>query len=155
KLAKYEAELHLRFRQLTNQIELPSALKNFEDLLAQSRNSLSRIYQIVRDFREFAHLDESKLQQINLNTGIEPIINIIQSRTRKHGVRLELDYKPLPAIICYPEELNKVVLNLLNNAIDACSEGGKVTVRTCPSPFGVEVHVIDTGRGMDAMVRER
>ena len=51
--------------------------------------------------------------------------------------------------------INQVVLNLLANAIDACTHGGKVTLRTRPVEGGVEIHVIDTGRGIEPAIRDR
>src|SRR5262249_27403971 len=91
----------------------------------------------------------------DLNAGIEPIINIIRSRTTKQGVLLEVNLGPLPPVVCFLEEINKVLQNLLNNAVDACSEGGKVSLRTCSKPDGVEIHIIDTGRGIDPAIRQR
>ena len=75
----------------------------------------------------------------------------------------------LPPLLCYPGKINQVVMNLLANAIDACEPGGQVTLRTCAMaaadvqngsaggscPGGIEIHVIDNGRGIDPAVRDR
>src|SRR5262249_10386333 len=58
-------------------------------------------------------------------------------------------------VLCYPAKLNQVVLNLLANAIDACAEGGNVTVRTRAGGGGGEIHVLDTGHGIDPAIRAK
>ena len=46
-------------------------------------------------------------------------------------------------------------MNLLTNAIDACGDGGVVTVRTRPEEQGVRIQVIDNGGGIAPAIRER
>ncbi len=70
-------------------------------------------------------------------------------------MELFVDFGSLPLVTCYPAKINQVVLNLLSNAVDACGDNGKVTVRTCPCDRGVEIHVIDTGCGIAPAIRER
>ena len=56
---------------------------------------------------------------------------------------------------CYGAKLNQVVMNLVMNAIDACPEGGTVTIRTRPELDGVRLDVIDTGIGIPPEIRSR
>ena len=56
---------------------------------------------------------------------------------------------------CYPAKINQVVLNLVANAIDACPPGGRVTIRTRRADDGVEIHIEDTGSGIDPKVRAK
>jgi two-component system, NtrC family, sensor kinase len=124
-------------------------------VLARSAEGLSRIRQIVKDLRDFARLDESELKEADLNEGVRLTLNIVRGRAAKRGVGLEADLGPLPPVLCYPAKVNQVVLNLLANAIDACAEGGKVTVHTRAAEGRVEVHVLDNGHGIDPAVRDR
>jgi signal transduction histidine kinase len=67
-----------------------------------------------------------------------------------------MELSPLPGVTCQPAKINQVVLNLVANAIDACPDGGTVTVRTCVvADGGVEIRVIDTGTGIAPDVREK
>jgi signal transduction histidine kinase len=144
-----------RVRELAERIDLAYTLGNLEGLLTRSREGLRRIQQIVKDLRDFARLDESDLHEVDLNAGIESTINIIQGQAKKQQVTLEADLAPLPPVTCYPAKINQVVLNLVANALDACSPGGKVTVSTRADGDAVEIAVADTGGGIDPAIREK
>jgi PAS domain S-box-containing protein len=154
-LEKHEPELAARIRALSEHIDLKYTLGNLDGLLTRSRDGLKRIQQIVKDLRDFARLDESELQEVDLNAGIESTLNIIQGQARKQQVALDLDLAPLPMVSCYPAKINQVVLNLVTNAIDACPPGSKVMVGTRSAADGVEIIVSDTGSGIDPSIREK
>ena len=46
-------------------------------------------------------------------------------------------------------------MNLLSNAIDACAQGGTVTVRTAAEDGQVQIDVIDNGHGINPEIRDR
>jgi two-component system NtrC family sensor kinase len=100
-------------------------------------------------------LDESDRKEVDVNEGIQNTALLISGRAEAQGVKLVLDLAPLTPLTCYPARINQVVLNLLTNALDACPDGGTVTVRTQPAPGEVEIHVIDTGSGIDPSIRDK
>ncbi|MGC8638772.1 MAG: ATP-binding protein [Isosphaeraceae bacterium] len=149
-------DLQQRIVDLADQIDLPYILENFENMLVRSHAGLKRIQRIVQDLRDFARIDQaSSPQEIDLNAAIASTLDLIQARARLQHVELEVDLEPLPQVTCSPSKINQVLLNLGVNAIDACSAGGKVTVRTRGVAGGVEIHVIDNGCGIDPAIRDR
>ncbi len=155
-VAQYRPDLHQQMRDVAEQIDLPYILENLDPLLTRSQKGLKRIQQIVQDLRSFAHLDQGSAQEeTDLNSGIASTLNIVRGLAEMQHVELEVDLAPLPPMICYPLKLNQVILNLGANAIEACSKGGKVTVRTRPIPEGVEIEVVDTGSGIVSEVRDQ
>ncbi len=156
-LQQSQPELLAKIRELCDRMDLAYTLTNLDELLLRSRDGLRRIQQIVKDLRDFARLDESELQEIDLNHGIESTVNIVRGRAKGMQVVIDLDLHPLPAIVCYPAKVNQVVMNLVSNAMDACPGGGKVTVRTSAleKDGGVRIEVIDTGTGIPPAVRDR
>jgi PAS domain S-box-containing protein len=139
----------------SKRIDLPYTLKNLEGLVTRSRDGLKRIQQIVMDLRDFARLDESDLHEADLNAGIISTLNIIRGRAVKKNVQLQTELAPLPPVVCYATKINQVVLNLVANAIDACTEGGIVRVRSGASTDGVGIEVIDNGVGIPAAARAK
>jgi signal transduction histidine kinase len=152
-LAAGRPELLARIQALAEEIDLAYILENLPGLLTRSRDGLARIQQIVKNLRDFARLDESEIKAVNVNDGIESTLTIIQGKARRRGVALERDLAPLPELTCHPAQINQVVLNLLANALDATPSGGRVMVRTRATADGVEIHVEDTGSGIDPAVR--
>jgi signal transduction histidine kinase len=65
-------------------------------------------------------------------------------------------------LFCFAGELRQVFANLVGNAIDATTGGGRLLVRArrsrnwkCPEQTGIRFTVADTGTGMEPGVRER
>jgi PAS domain S-box-containing protein len=169
-LAAHHPELHAQIAEQCDRIDLEYTLDGLEKLLCRSGEGLQRIQQIVRDLRDFARLDEPDRLLVDLNDGIRSTVNIISGHAKKHGVALAVELGALPLMHCYPGKINQVVMNLLANAIDASEPGKQVTLRTCaaapapaaangsgvaPGPGGIEIHVIDNGRGIEPAVRGR
>jgi signal transduction histidine kinase len=162
-LAAHDPKLHAQIAAACERIDLDYTLDGLERLLCQSAEGLHRIQQIVRDLRDFARLDEADRQVVDLNEGIRSTINIIAGHAKKQGVALVVELGTLPSLLCFPGKINQVVMNLVSNAVDACVPGGQVTVRTVaaggPEPGsgseGIEIHIIDNGRGIDPDIRER
>jgi two-component system, NtrC family, sensor kinase len=144
-----------RIREVSQAVDLDYTLTNLEGLMTRSRDGLKRIQQIVKDLRDFARLDESDLHEVDLNAGIQSTVNIVQGNARKERVTVELDLASLPPVTCFPAKINQVVLNLVTNAIDACSPGGRVTVSTRVDGEAVAISVADTGVGIDPAIREK
>jgi signal transduction histidine kinase len=80
----------------------------------------------------------------------------VADRLTEKNVQLvrELD-DALGEMMLDPRELQKLLLNLVLNAIDAMEAGGTLTVRTRRVADAVEISVEDTGMGMDEETRAR
>jgi two-component system NtrC family sensor kinase len=154
-LAEEMPELHGRIRELCGRIDVDYTLGNLQGLIKRTRDGLTRIQQIVKDLRAFARLDESDLNEVDLNAGIRSTVNIIQGHAKRKQVEIEADLSELPPVTCYPAKINQVVMNLMVNAIDACPEGGKVCVQSRPEGEGVRIDVADNGTGIEPAIRDK
>lgn len=159
KLRSLDPGLAQEIGELSESIDVDYTRQNLDDLLNRSREGLRRIQQIVRDLRDFVRLDESELQEVNLNDGVDSTLNIILGHAKKKQITIEKDLSPdLPLLTCYPAKVNQVIMNLVGNAIDASHEGGRVVVRTAASgnpPDHVVLKVSDTGCGIPEDLRRR
>jgi signal transduction histidine kinase/tRNA A-37 threonylcarbamoyl transferase component Bud32 len=154
-LAENCPDLARRIREFAEAVNLPYLLGNLDEVLSRLHDGMARIQQIVKDFRNFAFGGEESLVEADLNAGIECTLHIVRGRARKQKVTLEADLVPLPTVHCFPARINQVLLNLLRNALDACPDGGSVMVRSRAATDGVEIHVVDTGSGVDPAIRDR
>ncbi len=110
--------------------------------LAQAAEGVQRVATIVRSMKSFSHpggssASEAAMSAIDLNDAVSSTLTVCRSEW-KYVANLETDYAAdLPAVTCFPGELNQVVLNLVVNAAQALSEQGRgetglgtITVRT-------------------------
>jgi signal transduction histidine kinase len=75
---------------------------------------------------------------------------------RPEGVAVSLDgLDALPEVDGDPVQLRQVFVNLLENAVHAASPQGAVAVRAAATDGVVEVHVEDSGPGVDAATQRR
>ena len=71
-------------------------------------------------------------------------------------IEIERDDGPVPPVVCYPNRLNQVFMNLLVNACQAIAETGTISVRTDLTDAGLaRSQSADTGGGMTPDVLER
>jgi PAS domain S-box-containing protein len=154
-LSHERPELFGRIEAFRQRVDMAYTLENIKGLLDRSRDGLHRIQQIVGHLRLFARLDEGQVNDADINGGIESTVTIVRNLARKKEVNLAMDLAPLPQVTCYAAKINQVFMNLLTNAIDACSQGGTVTVRTRVEDAGVRIEVADDGCGIEAEHRDR
>jgi two-component system NtrC family sensor kinase len=148
-------ELREKITDLETRMDLAYTLDNLDGLFSRSRDGLRRIQQIVKDLRDFARLDESDLEECDLNAGIVSTLNIIQGHAKRKQVELISNLQPLPKVTCYPAKVNQVVMNLVGNAIDASHEGGKVSIRTRDVGPDAIIEVQDNGTGIPPAIRQK
>ena len=125
--------------------------RDLPQLMAESREGIERVTRIVRDLKDFSHLDRSDVwKKVDLHAGLESTINIIWNEL-KYKVTLERGYGELPLVECLPSELNQVYMNLLLNAGQAISERGTITVTSgCEGASHVWIAIQDNGIGISS-----
>lgn len=154
-LQQIRPDLAQRIARFAEDVDIIYALTNLQPLLERTREGLRRIQQIVKDLRDFARLDSGQRQPANLNVGIESTLNIVRGLARRQEVSILSELEPLPPVVCCSSKINQVVMNLVVNALDASRRGGCVVVRTLAHADAVEIHVIDSGCGIDPAIRAR
>jgi PAS domain S-box-containing protein len=125
----------------------------------QSLDGARRVAKIVRAMKEFSHPDAAEKTATDLNRAIESTISVARNEWKYvSDVVTEFD-DSMPAVVCYPGDINQVVLNLIVNAAHAIKarvkegEKGKITVRTRHEDDFAEISVADTGTGIPAGIQ--
>jgi signal transduction histidine kinase len=123
-------------------------------LLLRSREGTERVKKVVQDLRTFSRMDQAELADADLNAELSRTLALMEPRF-KDGIRIETDLGQLPAVRCYPAQLNQVFMNLLMNACDAVGSGGTLRVCTRTRPGGVALDFADDGPGIPEEARAR
>jgi two-component system NtrC family sensor kinase len=61
----------------------------------------------------------------------------------------------LPKVLLDPIELEQVLVNLVNNSIDAITDGGKITLKSYREANNVFIEIIDNGNGIPPETLDR
>ncbi len=127
------------------------------------KKGTSRIKVIVQDLRTFTQLDCADQQIIKITDLLQSIVNVVQNQCLEVA-QLVTDFDTVPAIYCYPAELNQVFMNLILNACDAIKEKqqrtqsksqGQITIGCQCLDGTVEISIEDNGCGMTAEIKNK
>jgi signal transduction histidine kinase len=134
----------------------PELLGRMRQSLEPVREGTERVASITRELRTFNRPLDDRPVPVDARAVSESVLKLIRKRAEARAV-LELDLRPVPAVLGDPARLGQVVLNLLVNALQALPVGGdhRIGLRTGSGPDGVFIEVSDTGPGVPVSERER
>jgi signal transduction histidine kinase len=117
-------------------------------LLHEIESSTSRISDLVGAIKEYTHMDQAPVQNVDVVKSLETTLTILNHKL-KQGVAVQRDYQRVPLLVnSFGSELNQVWTNLIDNAIDAMHGKGELRVRTYQEDGCVVVEIADNGPGI-------
>ena len=128
---------------------------NVYRLADEIESATRRMSDLVRSIKEYSYMDQAPVQQIDLHAGLESTLAILAHELKVKNISVERRFAAeLPPLEAYGGELNQVWTNLIDNAIDAMSDGGHLILRTSPSRDAICVEITDDGTGISDDVRK-
>ncbi|WP_051305434.1 ATP-binding protein [Desulfogranum mediterraneum] len=119
------------------------------ELVSSAVEECNRMVHLIRDLQDFNRPSSGKFSWVNLHQILDSLLLLYKSDLRSNKVELVKAYgDELPAISVVPDQIRQVVLNLLNNAVDASRPGGTITVSTLVEQERVKLVIEDTGHGI-------
>ena len=130
-------------------------VKDLEESLNQLKVQIERCAKITQTILEFGRKNEPEEKDVDVGAFISQVTSMISEKASVQGIRLKKEVsEQTPLLRADPSQLQQVLLNLLNNAIDAIterhgSEGGELSVQAGPAAGGrVRISVTDNGAGI-------
>jgi signal transduction histidine kinase len=119
-------------------------------LAVDIERAATRIYELVAAVKRFTYMDQlAGPDSVDVATGLRDTIRVLASKAKTKGVAIALDVEPnLPRAYANGGALNQVWLNLIDNALDAVPDSGRVQIRAQYEHDWIAVHVIDNGPGI-------
>ena len=125
-----------------------SASVEIASLLHEIESSTSRISDLVGAIKEYTHMDQAAVQNVDVIKSLENTLTILNHKL-KQGVVVHRDYQAVPLLVnSFGSELNQVWTNLIDNSIDAMRGKGELRIRTYRSDDCVVVEIGDNGPGI-------
>jgi signal transduction histidine kinase len=117
-------------------------------LLHEIESSTSRISDLVGAIKEYTHMDQAPVLNVDVVKGLETTLTILNHKL-KQGVAVHRDYQGVPLLVnSFGSELNQVWTNIIDNAIDAMHGKGELRVRTYSDDGCAVVEITDNGPGI-------
>jgi len=158
--------------------EINNPLEAITNLLFLLRNfcqlqdpALGYVVMAEHESRRIAEITQQTLRfyrqstlpaRANMADLLDSVLSLYQGKLSGLDIQVEKDYDPRLDLFCFEGEVRQVFANLVGNAIDATSGGGRLLVRARsshnwknPEQPGIRFTVADTGAGMAPAVRER
>jgi len=125
-------------------------LSEFKRALEQIRTQGRRCKEITHKLLSFARKTDSRIQDVQMNDLVEELIALSAQRAKFANVDIKVDLqRDLRTIKVSQSELQQVMLNLINNALDAMEKsGGTLKVSSTLEGDYVMVEVADNGPGI-------
>jgi signal transduction histidine kinase len=134
-----------------------AALCSVRTLASEIQQAAMRISGLVTAIKGFTHMDQALIAEpVDLVQSLGNTVAVLKSKARDKSAAVVVAVEPgLPRVRGFVGELNQIWANLIDNALDAIPDSGRIEVRANREHERVAVRVIDNGTGIPPDVRER
>jgi len=131
----------------------PQATVRQREILSMCREDAARLERLVADLLDLSKIESGRMQPVMSSIAAGALVTgaLQPSRPRVEasGIELQVQIDPdLPPVMADPSQIERVVANLIANAVNATPRGGRILVAAHRTDNRVEVSVSDTGRGI-------
>jgi signal transduction histidine kinase len=128
---------------------LKDLLKSDEKIdkkVAAIERNVNRASRIAKELLHFSREKETALEPTDINQVVKSTANLL--KTQKLSAIIHFRLRDLPQIMGIPWKLEEVLINLLMNSIDSCTEDDRIDVETFGEKGYVKVVITDSGHGI-------
>ena len=125
-------------------------LAEFDRAIKQIQTQGKRCKEITHKLLSFARQTDTTVQDIHIKELLEELVALSTQRAKYSMVDIQTDFPDdLPSLKESVSELQQVIFNLINNALDAMeNDGGTLTISSHRKENYIMVKVSDTGKGI-------
>jgi len=126
-------------------------------LASEIQEAATRIAGLVIAIKGFTHMDQAVVAEpVDLIHGLSNTVAVLRSKARSKSAAVVVDVETgLPHVRGFAGELNQIWANLIDNALDAIPDSGRVEVRANREREHVVVLIVDDGTGIPDEIRQR
>jgi signal transduction histidine kinase len=128
------------------------------EMIESAQEQAGRVARVVEDLRSFAdHERQLPGQRFSLGRAVDAALSLYAGRLRAAGITLtRTEEERLPEAQGDPVQIQQMVAHLLENAINAMNQGGRLDVEVgTVDGAALRLRIADTGKGIPAPIRER
>jgi two-component system, NtrC family, sensor kinase len=112
---------------------------------------------IVRHLLDFARERPLTITEVSVNAALEEALTLVAHQAKLQDIDLVKELGDIPLVSADFGQLRQAFVNIIINACDAMSRGGRLTIRTVHAAAAPRVQVVvsDTGTGIPAPIRSK
>ena len=121
-----------------------------EELVRSIREVLDGLSRFVQDYLQFARLPSMEFKPHDINFILENLLSFLSTEIRDRRVELITDFdEDIPPMMLDEDQLNRALMNVLKNSIEAMPDGGRLIVSTKLKGDMAVINISDSGAGID------
>lgn len=128
-------------------LNVDSMLDQYEAIIDESLEGIERVNRIVLNLKGYSRQDKREARLANVHDCLESTLNIVMYELR-YKADIIKEFGEIPLLLCNPQQLDQVFMNLLINASQAIEQWGRITITTRADQDNIYVAISDTGCGI-------
>ena len=131
--------------QIRNAMQDEQVLQKLDMILEE----VARVERLVLELGDFTREYRLVKRQADVNSVLQDVIKVMGAAypPDRYAIMEYLD-PSLGEILCDPDKLKQVFINIISNGIEAMDDGGMITIVTGSIPEGIEIRISDEGLGI-------
>jgi len=107
-----------------------------------------RLDSVVKDFLSYSRPSPIHITEVDICQILNKAQKQLRLQADRQGIKLDLDARPMPTVKADGDKLHQVFLNVILNAIQAMTDGGKIIMRCHESDDNLIIEISDNGPGI-------
>ncbi len=137
-------------QRLDKEFESTEDKKEYHELTKTVVSEVRRINEIIQQFLKFARPPKLDLKRTNVTSLVESTIKLVKTQAQDKGIEIEQNLTPLPEMLLDQNQIKQVLLNIIQNGIEAIEGKGQIKVNArVINEREVLIEISDTGMGMN------
>lgn len=128
-------------------------------LIKQQSDRIRTLVTQMTEASSLSHVDPKMMEDFNISDMINDIIDNLEAQLSNKDITIIKSLDPGPGITAYGEaqQLCRVIINIITNAIKFTPQGGSIKVSTTSEPRNrrIMIQVEDSGAGVEESKRKR
>lgn len=137
----------------------PEKHDHYLNLIKQQSDRIRTLVTQMTEASSLSHVDPKMMEDFNISDMINDIIDNLEAQLSNKDITIIKSLDPGPGITAYGEaqQLCRVIINIITNAIKFTPQGGSIKVTTTSEPRNrrIMIQVEDSGAGVEESKRKR